>query len=415
MNFSFSSGKNAVSALWFRKKNRVAQAAAPADEQEAVCLETQTPGTRTTWLTVGVKLILGVGLVSNLCMGVLIYTNWAATREVGEKTNALLTLNAGLNADLRDRIAQILDKYLKIPELLAVDPAAAIINQVKDAYTVDNEEILEGRPSYGKFFKRKQRRDISKGKFVVQAKDGKLLLSQGIMDDQGEFTDTVRIMHLTSADPDGDAAKISDIIRKAEAEAESPDALKMKIVQLNAILADEGLAADMDRTKILYHVDQIKAEEEALAEFRNARQKTMLIIAAVTLALNLLVLYVMTFLNVERPLKRLTRTIEMINGGLEVKIPYQKRRDKIGILARVLGSFQGALQNLRAADRRKQEEQAMIQEVIGTMTDLIEDLRIKSQAMKRASFNLHDLAGDTSEQSDTATTTITGTTTILLF
>ncbi|MCG8685863.1 MAG: methyl-accepting chemotaxis protein [Desulfobacterales bacterium] len=380
------------------------------EQGESARLEAPPESTRpTTWLTVGVKLILGVGLVSNLCMGVLMYSSWKTTQEIGEKTNGLLELNTGLNADLRERIAQLQNSYLKIPELLTVDPASGIMKQLESEFTIDKKEILEGRSNYGTFFKRKQRRDISKGKFVAQVKDGQVLVSQGLMDDQGSFTDTVRMMYIASADPAGDLDKINSLIQGQEAAANSEDALEIKIAELKARLADEGLAAEESRIKILHHVDQIKANEDALTGFRKDRQKTMVIIAVITIALNLLVLYVMTFLNVERPLKRLTRTIELINSGETVDIPYQKRKDKIGVLAAVLGSFQGALQNLRAADFRKQEEQAVIQELILTMTDLIEDLRTKSQAMKTASFNLYDLAGDTSEQSDTATTAITRT------
>ncbi|MCG8619521.1 MAG: methyl-accepting chemotaxis protein [Desulfobacterales bacterium] len=374
------------------------------DDAELVCVE--TPKTKVTWLTVGVRLILGVGLVSNLCMGVLIYTNWKSAREVGDRTNALMELNTGLNAELRESISQLQTKYLQIPDMLTVDPAAAIKKHIQTGFSIDGEEILEGRTNYGKHFKRRQRRDISKGKFVVQVKNGQLIVSKGLTDEKGEFTDNVSMTYIRSSDPDGDMEKIKTLIQTEVAAADSEDALQQKIAELNARLADEGLAAEATRIKILYHVDQIKAQEDALDAFRANRQRTMMLIAGITIALNLIVLYIMTAYHVERPLKRLTRTIEEINAGQTVQIPYQKRKDKIGVLAGVLQSFQGALQNLRAADVRKQQEQAVIQELILTMTQMIEDLQTKSQAMKTASFDLYELAGKTNDQSDTATTSI---------
>ncbi|MCG8637980.1 MAG: methyl-accepting chemotaxis protein [Desulfobacterales bacterium] len=406
MNINIFSRTAESPGLIFRKKNAAEKNRSTGEREYNVCVDTGRPKAKTTWLTVGVKLILGVGLVSNLCMGCLIFVSWHATREVGEKTNRLLALNAELNADLRTRITRLQQNYLRIPDMLAVDPEAGIRKRISEGFSVDGEERFEGRAAYGKFFKRKQRRDISKGKFVVQVKDGKLLVSRGIMDDTGGFTDTVDMIYLKSPNPEEDMEKIKTIIRTETAAAESEDALGQKIAQLNARLADEGMAAEASRTKILYHVDQIRSEEEALNRFRGDRQRTLIIIAGITLALNLLVLYIMTFLNVERPLKRLTRTIEQISAGEETRIPYQSRKDKIGILAGVLQSFKGALENLRAADVRQQKEQAMIQELIGTMTDLIEDLQTKSRAMKTASFDLYELAGDTSEQSDTAGTAI---------
>lgn len=382
---------------------------AAAGVAEPVCVQAGPSKVRHTWLTVGVRLILGVGLVSTLCMGALVYTNWKSTREVGEKTNSLLALNSGLNADLRERISQLQAKYLQIPEMLTTDPAAAIEAQVRASFPIAREEVLEGRPGYGKFFKRKQRRDISKGRFVVQVKDGELVVSNGIMDEQGVFTDRVAMLVIRTADPDRDLGKINAIVRAQEAAEDSEDALKLKIARLNARLADDVMAAEASRTQILYHLDQIRSSEEALGNFRADQQNTMMLIAGITIALNLMVLYIMTFLNVERPLKRLTRTIEQINTGETVEIPYQRRKDKIGVLAGVLRSFQVALDNLRAADERKRTEQAVIQELILTMAHMIEDLQTKSQAMKTASFDLCDLAGQTNDQSETATTAISRT------
>ncbi|WDP89148.1 MAG: hypothetical protein HUN04_05160 [Desulfobacter sp.] len=365
-------------------------------------LENKVPA---TWLTVGMKLILGVGLVSNLCMGVLVFSGFTASGEMARQTDQLLALHGEMNADLRSRISVLLEKYLKIPEFLDVKPAGKIENAIRSGFTVAREEVLTGRAAYGSFFKRKQRRDLSKGRFVVLGGNGGLVLARGIIEDD-TFTDAVRMIHLATTDPLGDKEKITAIIRENESGAGGEAALKQKIAELGALLADEGIAAEKDRTEILYHVDRISAEEKALADTRAVRNKNMLFIAGGTIALNLLVLYVMTFLNVERPLKRLTRTVSLINSGESIKIPYQRRRDKIGALAGTLGAFQQALQNLRAADLRKQQERELVQELIRTTTGLIEDLIIKSQAMRAASFELNELAGETRDQSDTAATAI---------
>ena len=361
---------------------------------------------RTTWLTVGVKLMIGVGLVSNLCMGVLLYTSWKTSLDVGAKTRELLTLNAGLNADLRARITELQDKYLQIPNMLAVNPAEAIVEKVQKRFNVSREETLEGRAAYGKYFKRRQRRDVSKGRFVVINKDGAVIVARGILDDKAEFVDKVDMLHLSSSDPDADAAALEQMIQKEMAAAESGEALAARIAMLKSQLADEGLASEASRTQILYHVDQIKAGKEALEAYRSSRQTTSMVIAGVTIALNLLVLYAMTWFNVELPLKRLTQVINQINCGEDVEIPYQNRKDKIGVLAGVLQSFKAALEDLKIADIRKEEEQQVIQDLILTMTDLIEDLRTRSQSMKKASYDLHELAGNTSDQSDTASSAI---------
>jgi len=363
------------------------------------------PGKK-NWLTVGMKLLIGVGLISNLCMGVLMYTGWKASLDVEEKTRSLLTLNAGLNEDLRARITTLQEKYLRIPGLLTVDPSQTLWDKIKGEYPVIKEERLEGREGYRGHFKRTQRRDISKGRLVVLSKDGELVAARGLLNDSGEFSQTVDLLHLSAGDPDAEAVALTESIHREMAAAESGEALAAQINQLKAQLADEGLAAEVSRTQILYHVDQISTGERELESFRSRRQTTSMLIAGVTVALNLLVLYSMTWLHVERPLKRLTRVIHLINTGRDVQIPYQDRRDKIGVLAGALQSFQGAVGKLKTADIRRQREQQMIQDLVYTMTDLIEDLRIRSQSMKKASFDLHGLAGITSDESDTATSAI---------
>lgn len=386
--------------LAVRPSNTVADTPVPVPGHQV------TTRARRTWLTVGVKLMIGVGLVSNLCMGVLLYTGWRTSQDVQERTDSLLALNTGLNADLRERISMLQEKYLKIPAMLTVDPAADIEAAVSRSHRVQRTEILKGRGAYTGLFKRRERRDIAQGKSVVLVRDGQLMVARGLLDPQGEFTDQVKMTYLQSADPESDATRLKAVIQAAGDTAGSADALEAKIAGLKARLADEAMAAEDSRTRILYHMDRIKGAETGLADFKQARQTATYIIAGMTICLNLLVLYAMTWFSVERPLTRLSRIIEQINGGEDVNIPFQHRKDNIGVLAGVLQSFKGALQDLRAADVKKAADQQMIQGLILTMTDLIEDLRTKSQSMKTASYNLFDLAGNTSEQSDSATTAI---------
>ena len=262
--------------LFFKKRpglNRAAAhgAAHGSDRSAETC--------ETTWLTVGMKLLIGVGLVSNLCMGALLYTGWKASRDVGEKTRSLLTLNAGLNEDLRARITTLQEKYLQIPDLLTVDPSRTIWDKIKAEYSVVKEERLEGRQAYQGYFKRRQRRDIAKGRLVVLNREGQLLAARGLLTDSGEFSQAVDLLFLSSKDPESDAAALTEMIRRETAAAESGEALTAQINQLKAQLADEGLSAETSRTQILYHVDQITAGERELEAFRSHRQTTSMTIA----------------------------------------------------------------------------------------------------------------------------------------
>ena len=74
-----------------------------------------------SWLSVGLKIMIGVGLVSNLSIGLLIYFNFMAFSEVAEKTNVLLEVSSSMNEHLRSNIFELQKKYLEIPKLLKSD------------------------------------------------------------------------------------------------------------------------------------------------------------------------------------------------------------------------------------------------------------------------------------------------------
>lgn len=355
-----------------------------------------------TWLSVGMKLILGVGLASNLCMVVLIYSNFTAGKVVGEKTNDLLALNAGLNQELRAEVGKLQQKYLEIPKLLQTDDGERVVGEIKHKFKVAKEETLTGRSQYGRFFDRNQRRDISKGEFVVQVENGRITISKGRLDESGAFTDQVYRLYIEDADSQGMTEQITAFVRQAVLAGRNGDAIKQKIARLNGLLADEALAAEVSRTRILYHVEEIASQEKHLIHLRQDTQKNMILIACATMAINLLVLYVMTFRLVEQPLTQLTRNIREINLGKTVVIPFQNRKDNIGVLAGALKSFQDAVKTLRREDTRKQSEKQLIQELIHTMTGLIADLQEKATAMKTTAFDLHGLAADTNDQSEMA-------------
>lgn len=356
-----------------------------------------------SWLSVGLKMVIGVGLVSNLCIGMLVYMNFKAFSQVGEETNQLMAVMSDMNDNLRTSIFDLQKKYLEIPKLLQVDPAREISDWIHATYTVETEDILEGRENYGKLFKRRQRRDISKGRFVVQEQDGMIVVSRGILDKDGTFTETVVRLGLASSQPDQDMAAIASFIEAARQNAEKSDALKQKVVTLKSLLADEGLAAETARNEILYRVEEIEQKKTDLIRFRQDRLNTISLMAVSAMIINLLMVHIVAWAVVGRPLKMLTLVIGRINNGETVDIPYQHRKDRIGILAHTLKNFQGALVNLRKADQRKKAEREMIQELIQKMTGLIQGLQHKADDMKDNAVELSSLASDTESQTETAT------------
>lgn len=356
-----------------------------------------------SWFSVGLKMMIGVGLISISCMGILVYINYQAFAQMGKETNALLDVNDEMNQELRSSIFELQQKYLDIPKLLQVNPTEEIMAWIKSSYTVSNESTIEGSDNYRPLFNRSQRRDISKGKYVVKSTDGNLIIYKGLTDPNGEFKDAVHQFKIESTDPDTDKSIIEDRINTIIQNASSADALELKVLALKDTLTDEAIAAEKARNAILYKLEDMEKEKALLVQNRQAKQQTIGILAVAAILINLVLLHFMAWFIIEKPLKKLSKTIEQINQGEEATIPYQTRRDRIGVLAGTLLKFQGVLTHIRKEDQRKKQERQIIQDLIQSTSAMIETIQSKASTMKKSAIELSTLAVNTETQTNTAT------------
>ncbi|MFH1152486.1 MAG: HAMP domain-containing methyl-accepting chemotaxis protein [Pseudomonadota bacterium] len=355
------------------------------------------------WITVGGKLTLGLALVSNLCIGAMLTANWTMNTRLDTITRDLMTIKDDLNSDLRKTVLDIQEKYLKIPAFLAIDPTGEILAMLAGTYPVNEDTLLKGRDDYRDLFDRKERRDLSKGGFVIQKGEGKIFVSVGLLDGSGEFTGSVRRIAVQGNDTE--YAAISDTVQAIIARGSGEYELKQRIADLGAMLADEGLKAEETRTRILQFVDTITAREKAFAQKKIRFDELALILGIATVVVNILALFIMARLIVERPLRKLSSIIARIRNGETPDIPFQSRRDEIGALAGAVKNFGELLTRMRDDEIRKQQEQSVIGDVIRLMTQTIKQQRTGSQEMTFAASRLNSLAMDTREQSSSVTET----------
>lgn len=352
-------------------------------------------------MSVGLKMLIWTGLVTTVCIGALIFVNFAAFSQVGRQTDALLDINAAMQDNLRANIFDLQKKYLEIPNLLQVDPTQQVLEWLRSSYAVDREKTVTGRENFKTFFNRAQRRDIAKGLFVVQTDDSGIVVSKKIPAENAAAEEAVLRIHFKSTIPKEDARTITDYLDLAQ-KADSPDALKQKVTDLIRLLADEALAAESARNEILYKTEELEKKKNDLVHFWQEKRNTISIMAVTAIIINLVMVHIVTWFVVESPLKRLTRNIARIQDHKEVEIAFQKRKDSIGILARTLENFQAALLHLRQTDARKAAEQQIIQDVIHNMTGLIKSLEKKAGTMKKNAVELNTAASDAEQQTKKA-------------
>jgi len=223
------------------------------------------------------------------------------------------------------------------------------------------------------------------------------------MNSDGSFSDSILRLMIKSETPEQDLESIKTRIEEAAAVSGGADALKQKVLDLNNFLADEAMAAETVRNEILYKVEGIQKEEAALLSYREEKRNTIGFIAVLAIVINLVMLHLMAFFVVERPLKLLILAIKKINKGETVLIPFQAKKDQIGILAGALENFQAALTDLKAEDLRKKNERSLIQDLVQKSSGLIDGLQKKATAMKSTAGELSLLASDMENQIHEAT------------
>ncbi|WP_186441194.1 hypothetical protein, partial [Desulfamplus magnetovallimortis] len=180
---------------------------------------------------------------------------------------------------------------LGIPDLLKVDYKSDVIKWVKENHSVEKSEQITDRDIFKKQYNRTQRRDISKGLFVVTSSKENVSVSWGILDSEGKFTDTVETLVLKSSNPVNDAKVIKDAIAKTEEQANNKDGIMNKIDQLTLLLADEMIAAEKTRTEILNYTDKITGNEKELVRSKKVKDFNIAIISGITAILNLVILF----------------------------------------------------------------------------------------------------------------------------
>ncbi len=355
------------------------------------------------WLSVGLKIIIGVGLISNLCIGLLMYVNVTAFSQIAVRTNQLLEVNASMNEHLRSCIFNLQQKYMEIPKMLVSDAKEQISDWIRTSFPLAKEEIIKGADHYRHFFNRSQRRDILKGHFILQQESGQVVVSKAMLNADGTFSDMISRIQLKSETPEQDIEKIKNYIDAATESVDREGALTQRVIALKSLLADEALGAEISRNEILYKVEDLQRQQAALVQYRQEKRNTIGFIALLAILVNIVMLHLMVRLVVERPLKRLTQSLEKINQGETVPIPFQKQKDRIGILARAIKDFQGALITLQREDCRKKKERIIIEDLVCKMSDLIDGLQKKAFRMKDTANELNVLAADMEDQTLGAT------------
>ncbi len=354
-------------------------------------------------ITVGVKILIGVAVSSNLFIGALLYVNLQSSDTVNQKVNQLLRIQQQLSSNLRAAIVSLQEEFLALPEFFKIDPRADIASGVEKTFRVTDRQIMNGRAAYTVFFNRKERQDLSKNKFVIQSTGGNLTISSGIFNQDGMFQDKVERIKLASKNVEEDETRLRNLIQTISQNVDSSSALRERVNALSAKVADKSLKAEATRNEILQHVEEIRGMEHKLTSIREQQRKFSLLIGRFAILANMIVLFVLVRFIVERPLYKLTHTIDAIRSGRSPVVPYQQRKDQIGVLSGAISNFREALMEIRSENERKVKEKTIIDEMFTNISNVVNSLEIRAKELVHTADSLQDLAISTETQSESVT------------
>lgn len=353
--------------------------------------------------TVGIKILIGVSLASNLFIGLLVYTNQQSTKTITCKVNEVLTIREQLSSNLRTAIVSLQKDFLSLPGFFKANPRENILKAIDQGFTISEKRHYQSRDTYKGLFKRKERRDIAQHKFIIQQEDNALFISWGIFDGENSFKGEVDRIQINSNSPKQDLAKLHSIVARFTSEGSQATALKTKVSELNGKVADAGLKAEQTRNEILEYVEEIENLEKELSAIRAQQRQRTLLSAGIAILANMLVLFILVRWIVEKPLHRLTDTINAIRSGEETNIPYSKRKDQIGALSGTIANFREALSQIKNENYRRQEEKGLVEEMVDTSSTIINSLEKRANELVTTAVSLEKLAAATKTQSDNVT------------
>ena len=355
---------------------------------------------RKSWLTVGVKLLIGVALVSNCFIGALLFVNHRAAANIERMVAEVLAIREQVDVSLRETIVRLQKEFVALPQLFIGDSKNAVMEQVERDFQIRARQRLSGRESYADRFSRTEKRDLANGQMVIKIDNSHLTLSRGLVDAQGTFTSEIEQLHLASDQPDADLERVRTLIASVQNQASSSAGLEEKITLLRGIAADKSIEAEKSRTEILGYVDQINHHEQRMAAANAQQRRIGLIVGLAAIAGNVLVLFFLTRSIVEKPLHRLTGIVEELGAGRFPEVPWRTRRDQIGVLCSAIGRFREVLIALKKEEQRKAEDRQRIETLVNAMTASIHQLNDRAGKMAVMSLSLQELAGITEVESN---------------
>lgn len=341
-------------------------------------------------IKIGTKLVLGVVLASNLCILLLLYSVRYWDLKVNSTSEDLLQIQKNLNIDLRASVTSLQNRLLALPLLLESGTGDKVERHLKNTQKIKSEQTIKGQENYQSLFTRIQRRDLSKGGYILQEAPGGVIVSRGIPDINGNFTDTIHQITIESDSPFKDRIILQEMVDKIIAEGQTGEDMQHLLQTAKAGIAEDLLQAEKNRIQMLNKLEQIDITQANLTDARIKREHVMIIISGLTIFFNILIIIFLTRSIITKPVKTVVKSLKEIAGGkgdLTGTLAVRSK-DELGELAHWFNTFMIKLHDIISRVRQQMGNLNLtIRELSLASEDLGKNASIMSGKSKDAAFS----------------------------
>lgn len=331
-------------------------------------------------MRVGVKLVLGIAMASNICILAFLYSVWHWDKKVSSKSTELLQIQKDLNMNLRESVTILQNRLLKLPVMLETDPGKKVLEWLRRNQTIASTKTITGRDNYRSLYNRSQRRDIANGKFIVQGSKDGIIVTKGVMDENGNFTETIHQVMLESDTPSSDVVSVKSNIEGILAQGRSGEAIRKNLQSIKSDMAEDLLLAEKSRTEMLNKLETIDLTEAILENTKQKRNSVLIVISAVTFFVNILILFFLSRVIITKPLRMVVLKLKEIakgQGDLTQNLDSHSK-DELGELAFWFNNF---MHKLRSIVSGLQVQMGHLNESIRMFSFVSDDLGEKASRM----------------------------------
>jgi len=213
------------------------------------------------------------------------------------KTNNLNILNeidslyherGSIDSNLRSQIVNLQKKIINLPKIFTKNTRSLLIEKINANFKIESTEKITNKEALTIIFSRNERKEIFSGKIVVQTIDNKLFYAVGLMNDNGEFTDSVERTQLQSKNVGTDFEKLIAIINSDISEENSKLFYEEKIFLLKQICIDSAFESEKTRLEFVSKENDISQINKKFIQANHGYQKEWLKVVLAIFAANAL-------------------------------------------------------------------------------------------------------------------------------